>query len=126
MKLEENNSAGDGLPPLCNFAFVVRCEDDANFYLKMSMRLITVEGIPVSGKDTGAVYFTPESCIDSTLVDLTTSQASTSAISGVIVGTNKMVFMISDKIDEITAADLGLAKIDLSPLTQVDDMLRQE
>ncbi|MCJ1385803.1 hypothetical protein MMC17_008927 [Xylographa soralifera] len=85
-KLEENNSAGDGLPPLCNFAFVVRWEDAANFYLKMSMRAITVGGIPVIGKDTGAVYFTPDSCIDSTLVDLVTSKALTSAISGGLVG----------------------------------------
>lgn len=68
-KLEENNSAGDGVPPLCKFAFVVRWENDTNFYLKMSMRATTVGGMPIIGKDTGAVYFTPDSCLNSTIMD---------------------------------------------------------
>ena len=125
-KLEENNSAGDGLPPLYNSAFVVRWEDDANFYLKMSMRALTVGGIPVIGRATGAIYFTPDSCVDSALIDLATSKALTSAISGGLVGAGKKIFVNPDRNGEVAAGGLDLAKIDLSLLTQVDVMLRKE
>lgn len=122
-KVEENNSAGDGVPPFCKFAFVVRWEDDTNFYLKMSMRATTVGGMPVIGKNTGAVYFTPDSCLDSTIMDLATHKTLTSAISGGLVGTLQKVFVDPNSSGTVAAADFDLANIDLAELTNAKEML---
>ncbi|MCJ1224378.1 hypothetical protein MMC12_001023 [Toensbergia leucococca] len=125
-KLEENNSAGDGIPPLCNFAIVVRWEDDASFYLRMNMRAVTVGGIPVIGRNTGAVYFTPDSCINSTIMDPVTAKALTSAISGGLVTTGNKLFVNADSSGQAATANVDLAKIDLVPITRVEEMLKKE
>lgn len=130
-KLEENNSTGDGVPPSCLFALVVRWDGDgeegveAGFHVKMYIRAVTVAGIPVIGKDTGAVYFAPGSRIDSTVVDPAVSKALTAAVSGGVVEAGGKSFGGRDERQGENGDDLDLAGINLAALTKIEEMLKR-
>ncbi|KAK0508516.1 hypothetical protein JMJ35_008792 [Cladonia borealis] len=112
-KLEENKTTGDGIPPACSFAFVVKLdmEEEEGFHIKMGIRAITVAGIPVVGKNTGAIYFPKGAFMNSLPTDVSVEKAWTSAIEG--------------KISTSGAQEMDLAKVDLGLLTGAEEMLRK-
>ncbi|CAF9943621.1 MAG: hypothetical protein ALECFALPRED_000799 [Alectoria fallacina] len=129
-KLEENNSTGDGVPPSCLFALVVRWDgdvegEDAGFHVKMRIRAVTVAGIPVIGKNTGAIYFAPGACVDSTVIDPAVSKALNAAVSGGIVEAGGMSFGGGDERQGGNGHNLDLAGINLAALTKVEEMLKR-
>ena len=125
-KLEENASAGDGIPSAMNLAVVVRTNSEEGFYVKLNIRAVTVAGIPVIGKDTGAVHFTPGATVGSSFVEPGWQKVLSKAISGkgMVIGAGERVFGGSEvEGEEERVADL--AKVDLAALTKVEDMLKR-
>ena len=111
-KLEENKTTGDGIPPACKFALVVKLDtEEEGFHVKMGIRAITVAGIPVLGKNTGAIYFTKGAFMDSLATDVSAEKAWASAIDG--------------KVSISGAQEIDLAGVDLTQLTSAEEMLRK-
>ena len=111
-KLEENKTTGDGIPPAYSFAFVVKLDlEEEGFHIKMGIRAVTVAGIPVVGKHTGAIYFTKGTFMNSLPTDVSVEKAWTSAMEG--------------KISTSGAQEVDLAKVDLGLLTGAEEMLRK-
>ena len=110
-KLEENKTAGDGIPPACNFAFVVKVDKEEGFHVKLGIRAVTVAAIPVIGKNTGAIYFAPGKFVNSLGPDLNISNAWNSAVkSQASVDGNK---------------EIDFAQVDLAVLTQAEEMMKK-
>ncbi|KAL6713108.1 hypothetical protein ACLMJK_009229 [Lecanora helva] len=110
-KLEENKSAGDGIPPACTFACVSKVDEEEGFHLRLGIRAITVAGLPVVGKNDRAIYFASGEYIDSVIPDTATQASWASAVKDqTFAGENQ-------KID--------LAKIDLAKLTQAEEMIQK-
>ena len=110
-KLEENKTTGDGIPPACKFAFVIKLDKDEGFHVKLYIRAVTVAAIPVIGKNTGAIYFAPGKLVDSLAADADTLNAWSSAVkSQVSTDENK---------------EIDLAKVDLAVLTQAEEMMKK-
>lgn len=114
-KLEENKTTGDGIPPACSFAFLVKLdmEEEEGLHIKMGIRAIMVAGIPVIvGKNTGAIYFTKGAFMKSLPTDISMEKAWISAIEG--------------KISTSGAQEVDLAKVDLGLLTRAERMLKSD
>ena len=110
-KLEENKSAGDGIPPSCKFAFVTLLNKAVGFSVLLGIRAITVAGLPVVGKNTGAIYFPPGEPLDSLAIDATTENLWSTAIKDLVVAGAEN--------------EIDLAKVDLSQLTQAEELVKR-
>lgn len=109
-RLEENKGSGDGIPPACKFAFIVKVELGQGFRVKLGFKAITVAAIPVIGKNTGAIYFAPDQFADSTAADTDIMNAWTSAV-------RSQVSMDKEQ-------DIDLAQVNLAALTQAEWMIK--
>lgn len=89
----------------------------------MSMRAIKVGGIPSFGRI--QARFTSRQTHE-LILHSATSKALTSQIGGGLAGAGKKVFMNPDRSGQVTVADMDSATIDLSLLTQENDMSRKE
>ena len=110
-KLEENKSAGDGIPPACNFAFVVKVDKKEGFHVKLGIRAVTVAALPVIGKNTGAIHFAPGKLVNSLVADANMMAAWASAV-------NNHVSTEENK-------EIDLTKVDLAMLTQAEEMMKK-
>ena len=112
-KLEEKKTTGDEILPASSFEFVVKLdmEEEEGLHIKVGIRAITVAGILVVGKNTGAIFFTKGAFMDSLPTDVSVEKAWTSAMEG--------------KISTSGAQEVDLAKVDLGLLTRAEEMLKK-
>ena len=122
-RLEENNSSGDGIPPRCDFALLVRWRRGRTFHLRMRVRAITLAGLPVVGRDVQAVYFTSD-LAGPGYAGPTTTPLSPCITGGGVVGSGQDVYASPDRgQDDGSGGDLtGVA---LSGLTDVVEQLAE-
>ena len=109
-KLEENKTAGDGIPSACTFAFVVKVDEKEDFHVMLGIRAVTVAAIPVVGKNTGAIYFKAGGFVDSMPMDPKMERAWDDAVK------EQISMNANDEID--------FAKVDLALLTRAEDMIK--
>ena len=121
-RLEENSSTGDGIPPTCDVALLVRWPSAASFHLRMRVRAITLAGIPVIGRNVRALYFTPDTASASHGGLIVRSPE----ITGGVVGAGQELYASPGQSVEDDARDNDPSSVPLESLIRIAEQLAQD